>query len=319
MATATGPVNAAELGVTLVHEHLRSRRESVAVQFPHLFDEGRDLERALLQVEAARAHGVRTLCDATVPGIGRDARFARTVAERTGVHIVVGTGFYTMNEVPPYFAIRSIDHMADAFVHDAQVGIQGTDIRAGFLKCVTGEPGLTPGVEHTLRAVARAHRRSGLPIMTHSNAREGTGLQQQDLFETEGVDLRRVLIGHSGDTDDLEYLVALLERGSFIGFDRYGLERWGQHEFLSTERRNRMVLALCGMGFAAQLMVSHDYPCYLDSIDPTTQAREHPNWSMTYLFDAVIPALRAAGVTDVQIRAMMIDNPRRWLETRTAY
>jgi phosphotriesterase-related protein len=136
--------------------------------------------------------------------------------------------------------------MADAFVHDIEEGIQGTQVRAAVIKCATDAPGVTPGVEKVLRASARAHLRTGVPITTHTQASTKRGLEQQDIFAAEGVDLSRVIIGHSGDSEDLDYLTTLVDRGSYIGMDRFGLEG-----ILSTEKRVAVIARLCEMGYAS--------------------------------------------------------------------
>jgi len=315
--TVSGPIDTSEMGFTLIHEHLRVQSDAVVMQWPHLYDRLRELERALAQVKAAQARGVRTIVDPTVMGLGRDVRFMQDVVRQTGIQLIAATGLYTYNDVPFYFHNRSIDQMADLFVHDIEKGIQGTSVRAAFLKCATDEPGITPGVEQVLRAVARAHRRTGVPIMTHSHPRSGTGLKQQDILADEGVDLSRVLIGHSGDTDDIEYLIKVVERGSFIGMDRYGLpEALG---FPSPETRNATVVEMCRRGYVDKMMLAQDYCCTIDWFEPEQVAQLAPRWRMTYVTDEIIPALKAAGVTDEQIHIMTVENPRRYFERQGAY
>jgi phosphotriesterase-related protein len=309
-----GPLDTAHLGFTLIHEHLRVRSEGVAEQWPHLYDTAAERARAIAQVREAQRHGVATIADPTVMGHGRDVRLMQAVVTATGIQLIAATGLYTYNELPPYFANRPIDALADAFVHDIEQGIQGTSVRAAFLKCATDEPGMTRGVEHVLRAVARAHRRTGAPIMTHSHPASGTGLLQQDVFESEGVDLARVLIGHSGDTTDLDYLERLIARGSFIGMDRYGLER-----ILPTDQRNATVAALCARGHVDHLLLAQDACATLDWYPPESMRRAAPNWTMALVPREVIPALVAAGVTQQQIATMTVANPRRYFERQGAY
>ena len=119
--------------------------------------------------------------------------------------------------------------MTDMFVGDITEGIAGTGIKAAILKCATDEPGVTPGVERVLRAVAQAHRQTGVPISTHTHAATRRGLEQQRIFAEEGVDLSRVVIGHCGDTTDIGYLEELIGNGSYIGMDRFGLDTLPDH------------------------------------------------------------------------------------------
>ena len=315
--TVTGPIDTSAMGFTLIHEHLRVLSDAVVMQWPHLYDEKQELERSIKQASAARERGVKTIVDPTVMGLGRDVRFMQEAARQTGMQVIPATGLYTYTDLPFYFHNRSIDQMADLFVHDIEQGIQGTSIRAAFLKCATDEPGITPGVEQVLRAVARAHRRTGVPIMTHSHPRSGTGLKQQDILVEEGVDLTRVLIGHSGDTDDIDYLTKLVERGSFIGMDRYGLEE--NLGFLSTEKRNATILEMCQRGYVEKMMLSQDACCTIDWFEMEQVAALAPKWHMTYITDEVIPELKAEGVRDEQIHTMTVENPGRYFERQGAY
>ena len=197
---------------------------------------------------------------------------------------------------------------------DLTGGIQGTEGKAAILKCATDEPGVTPGVEKVLRAVARAHRRTGAPISTHTHPATRRGLEQQTIFEEEGVDLSRVVIGHSDDTEDIEYLQELMKRGSYLGMDRFGID-----PILPTEKRVATVARLCELGFAGQMVLSHDASCYLDWYPPELMKTAAPNWQFRLISEDVLPALRAAGVSDEQIKQMTVDNPRRIFEQSAAY
>ncbi|HEY7151510.1 MAG TPA: hypothetical protein VH391_07500 [Solirubrobacterales bacterium] len=322
--TVTGPIDADELGTTLVHEHLIYRDEAVAQWWPHLgsvvpVDPPRACEPAELHgvaMESARAvaeRGVRTICEPTGMFGGRDVEFSRRVSEESGVQVVPCTGIYTYDYLPMFFVTRDADAMADLFVHDIEDGIQGTGIKAAFLKCAADEPGVNENVEKVHRAVARASVRTGAPIMAHSRPASQTAHRQIEIFEEEGVDLSRVQIAHTGDTDDLEYIERVLDKGVYIGMDRYGLE-----VFLPFERRNATVTALLERGYADRMFLSQDYCATLDwyPVEMEQQLLEAgaaKDWSMTLVFDQVIPILREAGMTDQQLDTMMVENPKRWL------
>ncbi len=306
--SVTGAIDTGQMGFTLIHEHLRVRSEGMAAQWPHLYDEEREFTRAVEQVRAAQQRGVQTIVDPTVMGLGRDIHFMLRVAEATGMQVLAATGLYTYNDIPFYFDHRPTEAMADLFVHDIEQGIQGTTIRAAFLKCATDVPGVTLGVERVLRAVAQAHRRTGAPIMTHSHPASGTGLMQQAILAAEGVDLTRVLIGHSGDTDNLDYLTQLMDLGSFIGMDRYGLEL-----LLSTDQRNATIVELCRRGYTDRLMIAHNSCATIDWYEPGQVEAAAPNWTMTFIPDTVIPALLEAGLTDQQITTMTVQESAPFL------
>ena len=310
--TVTGPVDAEDLGTVLVHEHFRFRDEAVRMQWPHLYDEADEWDKALADARAVMSHGVKTVCDPNAMFGGRDVAFERRVAEETGLQVVLATGIYTYDFLPHFFANRDADFMADCFARDIEEGIQGTGVKAAFLKCACDAQGMNENVEKVHRAAARASKRTGAPIMAHSRPASGTGPEQMRIFEEEGVDPARVQIAHTGDTDDLDYIEALLERGPFIGMDRYGLDI-----FLPTDRRNATVTALLERGHADRMMISQDYCSTLDWFPPEAakqlKATAAADWSMTFLFDQVFDQLREAGMTDEQLDAMLVENPRRWL------
>jgi phosphotriesterase-related protein len=306
--TVLGPCPPGELGVTLAHEHLWTRNESVYVQFPHLHDEALAADRIVGHLTQAREKGLRSMCDEGVAGLGRDIRFMQEISRQAGVRILAGTGFYTFDELPPYFAGRDIDTMADAFVHDLEVGIQGSEVRAAFLKCATDAPGLTPGVEKVLRACARAHRRTGAPIVTHTTAARRNGLDQLDVFDDEGVDAANVMIGHCGDTDDLEYLGRVLDRDALLGMDRFGMG-----DFLSMERRLATVVALWERGFGDRMLLSQDHSIVRDKVHTDEVYSQRGEWLTTTIFDRVIPSLIEAGIPVAEVDAMVTVNPQRWL------
>jgi phosphotriesterase-related protein len=312
--TATGPVSTSDLGFTLMHEHIFVLSEGVAANFPSVWDAEAKKKEAVEVLRRLRDRGVLTLLDPTVLGNGRNVPLVQQVARESGLQVIVATGLYTYDELPYYFQARSVEHMADLFVQDITEGVQGTSARAGVLKCATDHPGVTPGVEKVLRAVAKAHRSTGVPITTHTEAKSQQGLAQQDVFESEGVDLSRVIIGHSGDTEDIDYLTKLLERGSYIGMDRFGLD-----VYLPTDKRVAVIARLCEMGYAERMVVSHDAAVYMDWFTPEVLQALGANWNYFHILDNVLPALRQAGVSEEQIRAMTVENPRRIFENVGSY
>ena len=312
--TVQGPVDGDDLGLTLAHEHVRFRDEAVAAEWPGRYDDDLEMQAAVLAVGEAAKRGVRTIVDPTAMFGGRDVRFMRSVAEQTGVRIVPCTGIYSYDYLPPYFENRDIDVMADHFVEDIERGIQGTDIRAGFLKCAADAPGVTEHVEKIHRAVARASVQTGAPIMAHSMPAIATGPRQVEIFAEEGVPMERVQIAHCGDTDDVEYIERLIASGVYVGLDRYGLEM-----FLPIEKRNATAAELLRRGHVERLIISQDFCATIDWFPPEaaemfeTSGRIR-NWSMTLVFDEVVPALREMGVLDdAAFHTIFVENPARWL------
>ncbi len=312
--TVQGPVDAQELGLTLVHEHVRFRDEAVVAQWPGRYDEQLELDAALVAVSAAKDRGVQTIVDPTAMFGGRDVGFMLRVAEQTGVRIVACTGIYSYDYLPHYFANRDVDVMADHFVEDIELGIQGTDIKAAFLKCAADAAGVTENVEKIHRAVARASVQTGTPIMAHSMPAVATGPRQVEIFREEGVDMARVQIAHCGDTDDVGYIEGLIDAGVYVGLDRYGLEM-----YLPIDKRNATAAELLRRGHAERLMISQDFCASIDwfplEAAPVFEASGAiRNWSMTLVFDEVVPALREQGaLDDAGFHTIFVENPRRWL------
>jgi phosphotriesterase-related protein len=312
--TVQGPVDADELGLTLVHEHVRFRDEAAAEQWPGRYDEQLELDAALLAVNAAKDRGVRTIVDPTAMFGGRDVRFMRRIADETGVRIVACTGIYTYDYLPHYFENRDIDVIADHFVEDIEIGVQGTEIRAAFLKCAADAAGVTENVEKIHRAIARASVQTGAPIMAHSMPAVATAPRQVEIFEQEGVDMAKVQIAHCGDTDDIGYIEGLLARGVYVGLDRYGLEM-----YLPIDKRNATAAELLRRGHAERLIISQDYCASIDWFPLEAEAVFESsgairNWSMTLVFDEVVPALREQGaMDDAAFQTVFVENPKRWL------
>ncbi len=320
--TAAGAIDVTDLGVTLMHEHVFIMTTEVAQNYPESWGDGAKREAdAITRLNELKARGVDTIVDLTVVGLGRYIPRIARIAAATELNIVVATGLYTFNDVPMYFhyrgpgtALGGVEPMTEMFVRDIERGIADTGVKAAVLKCATDEPGVTPGVDRVLRAVAQAHRQTGVPISTHTHAESKRGLDQQRIFAQEGVDPTRVVIGHSGDTTDIAYLEELIATGSYLGMDRFGVD-----SFLGFEDRVDTVARMCERGHAEKMVLSHDAACYFDALPEATLPVALPNWHYQHIHDDVIPALKQRGVTDAQLTTMLVDNPRTIFSTRGGY
>jgi phosphotriesterase-related protein len=306
-----------------MHEHIFVLSPEFVANYPEHdgFDEGKHVPEAINRLEELAAAGIDTIVDPTVIGLGRYIPRIQRIADQVGVNIVVATGLYTYNDVPHYLHFRGPgtpfggeDPLVDMFVEDITTGIAGTGVKAAFLKCATDHEGVRPGVERVLRAVSKAHRATGVPIMTHSHPVSRRGLEQQNVFDSEGVDLSRVLIGHSGDTTDLDYLAEVADRGSILGMDRFGLDT-----ILSFEDRVNTVAAMCERGYANRMVLSQDASCYIDWLPSEQLPQFAPNWHYLHISNDVLPALRERGVSEQDITTMMVDTPRAFFEHTGAY
>jgi phosphotriesterase-related protein len=318
--TVRGPVDVADLGRTLMHEHVFVLSAESAADGAW-WDEEERVADAVARLRELRDLGVTTIADPTVWGLGRYVPRIRRIAEQVpGLNIIVATGLYTYNDVPFRYLHRGPGELLDMpepmvgdFVRDLTEGIGDSGVKAAFLKCAVDAPGLTPGVERVLRAVAAAHRETGAPITVHTHSPSQAGRPVLDLLRAEGVDLTRVVVGHAGDSNDLDYLTALADTGAVLGMDRFGLDILNP-----TSDRVATVAALCERGYADRMVLSHDASCFIDWFgpDPESVRKLAPNWHYRHISDAVLPALRAAGVTDAQIDQMLVENPRRYFSAR---
>jgi len=310
--TVRGPVDVDTLGTTLMHEHVFVLHEEIRQNYPATWDETDRVDDAIAKLNALAVRGCQTLVDPTVIGLGRDINRIRRVAAGVPLNIIVATGLYTYEKVPHYFEYRvsrdgSTDPMAELFVGDIRDGIAGTGVKAAFLKCAIDEPGLTPGVERVLRAVCRAHAETGAPITVHTHPASGTGRDVLRILREERADLTKVVLGHSGDSTDLDYLLELADAGCLLGMDRFGID-----VITPFEKRVATVASLCSRGYAESMVLSHDASCYIDWFPPEVIPMFAPRWHFEHLFDDVLPALRELGVTDAQLTTMLEVNPRRY-------
>jgi phosphotriesterase-related protein len=317
--TMRGPVPVSELGQAFMHEHVFVLSEEIRQNYAAEWDEDQQVEAAAAKLNALAARGVRTIADPTVIGIGRYIPRIQRVAARTGINIIVATGLYTYNDIPLYFRYRApdsgtngADPMTELFVADITEGIAGTGVRAAFLKCCIENEGLTPGVERVMRAVARAHAITGAPIMVHTHPDSQSGLVALRVLTEEGADPARVIMAHSGDTDDLDYLARLADSGCLLGMDRFGLDI-----LLPFDRRVATVAALAQRGYSDRMVLAHDTSCHIDWFPADLIPVFAPNWHLNHLLDDVLPALRERGVTEEQIETMLVANPRQYFAGTT--
>ena len=304
--TVLGPVDASQLGFTLSHEHVLVSAGNDVRNYPWMFDMDATRDVLTRELSEAKAGGVDTIIDLTTPDLGRDVRFVESVARASGVHIVVATGIW--RDVPRSFWTRDPDAIADIFVREIEVGIDDTAIKAGAIKVANDMGGVTPEAEPVLRGAARASIRTGCPISTHHWAPEEVGRQQLAIFLEEGVPPHQVCIGHSADTEDVDYLEDLLKAGVYLSLDRYP---GSASSSLPWQSRNATVRALVERGWVERLMLGHDYAPRPVPVG-TTPPSDGPT---RYLFvsTTAIPALVEAGVTPEQVDTMMREVPRRFL------
>jgi len=304
-----GPIDTAELGFTLMHEHVMCGFAGVFRDYPELLGENL-MERVVDDLKKAKEGGVDTIVDATTIDLGRDINLLVEASGRSGVNIIACSGWWM--DIPRFFAGISPDQLADVFTREVEVGISGTDVKAGILKAASDMAGVTAEGEVILRGVARAHHRTGVPIMVHSYSPGRVGEQQLAILKDEGVDLSRVKMDHSNDTTDVEYLIWLLEQGCYLGMDRYP----GRN--VSPLGRTKTMKALIDAGYADRICPSHDrlavhVMAATPMITEEERLRMNPH-GFLYVKEAVFSLLRELGVSDEIVNTLCMKGPRNFFE-----
>jgi phosphotriesterase-related protein len=322
--TVNGTAQPADLGYTLIHEHVSVSSPGLWQAWPALFG-GRQqvLDAAVAALSEARAAGIETFVDATTIDLGRDIRLLRDAADASGMRVVACTGHWL--DPSSTMRNRSTEELESFFRTEIEDGIEGTDIRAGVIKVAThggpryneaNDKALVDFLDRSLRAASKAQRATGIPIITHSGAKFRTGETQADLFDDEGVDPRKVVIGHSDDTDDVDYLTGILDRGYWLGMDRLALGAFPDYSPPDVEGRIAVVAGLIKRGYERQLLLSHDHAIHMGASTSTRRealAAATPDGIM-FINRVFIPALIERGVSEATTHQLMIDNPRRLFE-----
>ncbi len=297
--TVRGPIGADALGLTLPHEHLLIDLFRISRNRDHRFN---DVQLMIEEAARFKACGGGTIVELSNHGLSPNPAGLRQISVVTGLHVVMGSGWYR----EPYYdhgyiGQRSTRDLADDLVRDVEAGIDGTGIRPGII----GEIGadlawVSPAEERVFRAAARAHLRTGLAITTHA-LESPVGLQQLDILEDEGVDLRRVVVGHAATWPDPEYHEAIARRGAYVQFDTVrGLRQY------ETEQQVRLTLELIRRGYLEQLLLSQD-----NCIQP--HLATFGGQGFTFVPTTFAALLREAGLSHEQVRTLLVENPRRML------
>jgi len=316
ISTVTGTTTPEELGRTLMHEHLQ-------IGYPGWESHstapgpGRDEMFAICvdRIEEMKDAGYTAMLDPCPNDLGRDVEFMAEVAQRTRFQLICATGLYKQSEgAHPYWHFRAqfadpTDAMAELFEKEITEGIGGTGIRAGIIKVATGPGEMTDHERHVFAAAARASVATGAPITTHTDQGTVGDLQQRILTEA-GVPAHRIIIGHSCGTADHDYHLGLARGGSYLGFDRFGLDI-----IHPDADRVRSLIALIRKGAGDRVVVSHDSVwCWRGAPFPDpamAKALAEVN-NPLHFSTRIAPQLREAGVTEEQLDALVLDNPRRF-------
>jgi phosphotriesterase-related protein len=314
--TALGPVAPESLGRTLMHEHLLIGYpgfESDTIRPGPSRDEAFSI--CVDRIEELKSLGIGALVDPCPNDLGRDVEFAAKVAQKTRFPIVVATGLYKESEGGhPYWAFRAMTgggaaSIAELFEKELREGIGRTGVRAGIIKVATGHPAISPYERTILEAAAKASAATGAPITTHTD--EGRlGDEQQRILVAGGVAPHRIVIGHSCGSDDPAYHLRIADGGSYLGFDRFGIEM-----LQPDAKRIESLLRLLRAGRGSQVVVSHDTVwCWRG--EPIARsaafAEAQKTWEPGHFLRRIAPRLKDGGATDDDLDLLLRENPRRF-------
>jgi phosphotriesterase-related protein len=343
--TVTGPIPADRLGQTLMHEHLfidftvpddEPERWRIAGRTPPSGREALQLyeapltmniltavlygaanrdnwrlddeKTAIAEVADFKRHGGGTIVDVSSIGLKRNPAGLRRVSQATGVNVVMGTSWYTQAWYSKDLERRTIEELTDEIVRDITIGVDGTNVRSGIIGEVgtSGTPD-APIESRIIRASGRASRMTGAAITLHTLGFFKKHAAVLDMLEAEGADLSRVILGHSdflaGDT---AYLIPLLQRGATVQFDLLGKPAVLTRTRAADPEVAKTIIELIQAGYTDRILLSHD-------ICTKTSLKSYGGTGYAFVLERFVPYLRRQGVTDAQIAAMLVDNPRRLL------
>ncbi len=320
--TVLGQISSDKLGKTLMHEHFvfgYPGWQGDVTMGP--FDRKAAIQAGINMAEQVKSYGVKTVVDATPNECGRDPLILKEISEKAEINIICSSGYYYEEMgAPAYFKFRSalgcnaLAEIYEMFKKEVTEGIAGTGIKAGVFKLASSRDAITDYETMFFKAAAKVSREENIPIITHTQ--EGKqGPEQADILISQGADPKRIMIGHIEGNTNIEYLLSVLEKGVYIGFDRFGLQ--GLSGTPLDTRREACLIGLIGLGYVNKIMLSHDFVNYRlgrPLVLPAPMAKMMTNRHPTHIFKDIIPVLQKAGVTDEQINTMLIENPRRFFE-----
>jgi phosphotriesterase-related protein len=347
--TVLGPVDPSEIEWTLMHEHIfidganvfyppeeasLKRFEHAQVEISLLSQLRRrpfslcrdnvvlsDEDVAARELDHFFREGGSALVDCTVAGIGRDPRAVRRIARATGLHIVQGTGAYVELTHPEWVAEETVDELAARFTKELTEGIEDTEICAGIIGEI-GTSGVSRGShsrkkvgdftlaeEKVLRAAGRASAATGASVSVHLDPRGQGAFAVFDILSAEGTSADRIVMCHMDANPDLEYHLAIAERGVYLEYDHFGREYYAQHmrrPYTSDARRIELLCALLAAGYERQILLSQDVCAKID-------LRTYGGVGYAHIIGELLPDFRRSGISERQIDLMLTKNPRRVL------
>lgn len=298
VTTVLGEVEPEQLGFTLTHDHILVDGWGLRQLYEAILD---DEQIALAELVRFREAGGGTVCDPTNVGLGRDPEALARLSHASGVHIVMGAGWYREMVYPPAITSSSTAELAAVLVREITEGVGETGIRPGFIGEIGTERGhITPHQERVFRAAGRAHTETGVPILTHTTHWGELALEQLDLLSEEGVDASAVIVSHLGDRKGVEHMLPIADRGAWINIDNLAFVQG----YAPLSFRIDNIVEMCRRGLAERVMLSNDI-CELG------QLAAYGGVGYDNVLTNVIPLLRERGLSEAAIHQMTVLNPAR--------
>ncbi|MBW7992634.1 MAG: hypothetical protein FVQ84_21815 [Planctomycetes bacterium] len=297
--TTQGPIAAEGLGVILSHEHIFTDLRGPGTRGYGQADAA-DVVRVMAPLlEEAKQKGVGVLFECSSIGVGRSVSILSDVSAASGLPVVVPTGVYgRANFAPPEHKNMSEDELTALFISEIRDRIEGTDIKAGFIKIATGGGTMTALEEKILRAAGRAARETGAAIASHTTVSSNI-TRQADILESISPDIRFIWV-HAQSVNNISLYRQLAERGVFIEFDSLGWNPGQDSTFITA------IKELLAAGYGERILLSHDAGWYQPGEKNGGTQKPY-----TYLIEIFIPKLRDSGVDDDAIRMITEINPIR--------
>jgi phosphotriesterase-related protein len=303
LQTVNGQVPVEHLGLILPHEHLFTDLRGPLA--PGYACADPEVVGQVMAPYLAAAHeaGVTALVECSTVGVGRNVAVLQHLASITPIHIIAPTGVYREAFVPPRLQTLSAQELAREWVRDLNEGIDGTPVRAGFIKVCASDDGPTPLEERILQAAALASQQTGAAVASHT-ASGAVAWREIEILASAGLDLRHFIWVHANLEPDPAFHAEAAREGIYVEFDAIGAGWASQSDMLD------FTLALLEAGYAEQILLSHDAGWY----DPAQSDGQPENGGIrgyTALSTDFLPALRARGVIDELLHLLTVTNPAR--------
>ncbi|RKD86339.1 phosphotriesterase family protein [Mangrovibacterium diazotrophicum] len=299
--TVNGPIKASELGVCLEHEHFLVDFYRKEDKQPDTYNTEDAIKIILPELEKLKAYGVKSLAECTPAYLGRNVRLLQELSKKSGIQILTNTGFYGARNnffIPKEILLMTADSIASIWIDEFNNGIDGTDVKPGFIKIGVNRKPLSEFHSCLTRAAAIAHKATGVTIMSHSGPAIAA-MQQLDILKEEGVSPEAFIWTHASDDKDQDLLIKAAKLGCWISLDKYGWdEKWieGYPELLLKFKNEKLL---------DKVLISQDAG-FVDPGNPEVEFKPY-----TPLFENLIPALKAKGFTDADIRQLLVENPAK--------